>query len=154
MVVMQACSRQPSRTVPLDPAEIRSAIDFTDDTAILESITNQCWKLGVPVLPLDDPGTFHGACFREEGRNVIVLKQRPRPNLVGLLIFCTNSGTRGRSPKLWKEPCWKRMKCPRNAASPLRKLQLIDSLLRYCLMEEPKNLQKCACQKPVGTFAG
>ena len=28
------------------------------------------------MLPLDDPGAFHGACFRENGRNVIVLKQR------------------------------------------------------------------------------
>lgn len=76
MVVMQACNRQPVRTVPDDPAEIRSAIDFTDDSTILESITNQSWKLGVPVLPLDDPGTFHGACFREKGRNVIVLKHK------------------------------------------------------------------------------
>ena len=76
MVVMQACSRQPVQTVPVDPVEIRAAIDFTDDSTILESITNHSWKLGVPVLPLDDPGTFHGACFREEGRNVIVLKQK------------------------------------------------------------------------------
>jgi hypothetical protein len=33
------------------------------------------WDLGVPVLPLKDPGTFHGACWRYGGRNVIVLKQ-------------------------------------------------------------------------------
>jgi hypothetical protein len=30
----------------------------------------------VPVLPLGDRGTFHGACFREDGNNVIVLKQQ------------------------------------------------------------------------------
>ena len=28
------------------------------------------------MLPLDDPGAFHGACFREDWRNVIVLKQK------------------------------------------------------------------------------
>ena len=47
-------------------------------------LSPQFWKLrsttfgiwGIPVLPLDDPGTFHGACFRENGRNVVVLKQR------------------------------------------------------------------------------
>jgi hypothetical protein len=32
--------------------------------------------LGVPILPLDDPGAFYGACIREGGRNVIVLKQK------------------------------------------------------------------------------
>jgi dephospho-CoA kinase len=29
-------------------------------------------------LPLNDPGNFHGACWRVSGRNVIVLKQRTR----------------------------------------------------------------------------
>jgi hypothetical protein len=33
------------------------------------------WSLGVPVLPLNDSGAFHGAFWRVEGRNVIVLKQ-------------------------------------------------------------------------------
>jgi hypothetical protein len=33
------------------------------------------WDCGVPVLPLRDRGTFHGACWRYEGRNAIVLKQ-------------------------------------------------------------------------------
>jgi hypothetical protein len=28
------------------------------------------------VLPLKDPGAFHGACIREDGRNIIVLKQQ------------------------------------------------------------------------------
>jgi Zn-dependent peptidase ImmA (M78 family) len=34
--------------------------------------------LGVPVLPLKDRGTFHGACWRYDSRNVIVLKQNSR----------------------------------------------------------------------------
>ena len=33
------------------------------------------WDLGVVVLPLRGKGTFHGACWRHEGRNAIVLKQ-------------------------------------------------------------------------------
>ena len=36
------------------------------------------WDLGVVVLPLRDRGTFHGACWRYEGRNAIVLKQNSR----------------------------------------------------------------------------
>ena len=31
--------------------------------------------LGVPVVPLRDVGTFHGACFTIEGRSVIIVKQ-------------------------------------------------------------------------------
>ncbi|MCH7687317.1 MAG: hypothetical protein IH899_11655 [Planctomycetes bacterium] len=32
--------------------------------------------MGIPVLPLNDPGAFHGACWREGGRNIIILKQQ------------------------------------------------------------------------------
>ena len=34
------------------------------------------WDLGIPVLPLHDSGRFHGACWRFDHRNVIVLKQQ------------------------------------------------------------------------------
>ena len=76
MLVMQVCGHQPVNPVPANPDELRSGIDFSDDSTILKSIVNRSWDLGVPVLPLDDPGSFHGACFREGGRNVVVLKQR------------------------------------------------------------------------------
>jgi transcriptional regulator with XRE-family HTH domain len=33
------------------------------------------WDLGIPVIPLREPGAFHGASLLIEGRNVIVLKQ-------------------------------------------------------------------------------
>lgn len=33
------------------------------------------WDLGVVVLPLSDPGAFHGACWRIDNVNVVVLKQ-------------------------------------------------------------------------------
>jgi len=36
------------------------------------------WSLGIPVLPLNDSGMFHGACLRVDGRNVIILKQVTR----------------------------------------------------------------------------
>ncbi len=41
----------------------------------LRSSLHHAWDLGIPVLPLRDRGTFHGACWRYEGRNVVVLKQ-------------------------------------------------------------------------------
>jgi hypothetical protein len=43
-----------------------------------EHVLRYVWSLGIPVLPLNDPGAFHGACWRVDERNVIVLKQRTR----------------------------------------------------------------------------
>lgn len=42
----------------------------------LESCVNYMWDLGIPVVPLKAKGGFHGACWRSEGKNVIVLKQQ------------------------------------------------------------------------------
>jgi hypothetical protein len=33
------------------------------------------WDLGFSILPLNDPGVFHGACWNINGKRVIVLKQ-------------------------------------------------------------------------------
>ena len=76
LLVMQTCSRHPIRAIPTDPDVLRDGIRLYSSPSALEAAVNHAWDLGVPVLPLDDPGSFHGACFRENGRNVIVLKQR------------------------------------------------------------------------------
>ncbi len=41
-----------------------------------KSILQYVNSLGIPVISLSDPGAFHGATWRIEGRNVIVLKQK------------------------------------------------------------------------------
>jgi len=41
-----------------------------------QTVLHYVWSLGVAVLPLNDPGGFHGACIRSGHRNVIILKQR------------------------------------------------------------------------------
>lgn len=76
LLVAQACSHLPVASLPKDPTEYFSGIHNGGRSPALEDAVNMVWDLGIPVLPLDDPGTFHGACFREQGRNVIVLKQR------------------------------------------------------------------------------
>ena len=76
LLVMQTCSQHPIRPIPTDPEVFRAEIKFDSSSSALGAAVNHVWDLGVPVLPLDDPGSFHGACFRENGRNVIVLKQR------------------------------------------------------------------------------
>ncbi len=41
-----------------------------------EALLDFVWSKGIPVLPLSDPGAFHGACWLVDDRPVIVLKQR------------------------------------------------------------------------------
>ena len=76
LLSIQACSDSPIRPIPTDPRRLRAAIESNYGSLSLAAIVNHLWDLGVVVLPLDDPGAFHGACFREDGRNVIVLKQK------------------------------------------------------------------------------
>ena len=76
LLSIQACSDMPIKPIPTDPGTIRAEIESAYGSLSLAAIVNYMWDLGVVVLPLDDPGAFHGACFREDWRNVIVLKQK------------------------------------------------------------------------------
>lgn len=67
-----------SRPIPRDPMEICNSIRSQYGVLNFKSALEYVWGLGVVVLPLDDPGPFHGACWRIGGRNVIVLKQRTK----------------------------------------------------------------------------
>lgn len=78
VVVIQACEGLPKERVPLEPDVLRRAIIARYGTLTLQSALRYAWDLGVPVLPLKDRGAFHGACWRYEGRNVVVLKQASR----------------------------------------------------------------------------
>ncbi|MCU1251144.1 MAG: hypothetical protein JWQ49_4173 [Edaphobacter sp.] len=64
--------------VPLssDPSEVRRLILGTYGAVTFEAVLQFVWSCGIPVLTLNDRGTFHGACWRHGGRNVIVLKQQ------------------------------------------------------------------------------
>ena len=66
----------PTQKIPTDPSKMRERVlarcGGTDD---LRTVLHTVWDLGVAVLPLRGKGTFHGACWRHEGRNAIVLKQ-------------------------------------------------------------------------------
>lgn len=64
--------------LPRDPAQVRSRIIAEYGDLSFLNVLKFVWSLGIPVLALNDPGTFHGACWRVHGRNVIVLKQRTR----------------------------------------------------------------------------
>lgn len=75
VVVLRACSQLPRQTIPIDAPQFRAAVLAAYGELTLQTTLRFAWDLGVPVLPLRDRGAFHGACWRYEFRNVVVLKQ-------------------------------------------------------------------------------
>lgn len=69
-----------AKPVPIDPTEVVRTLRSDFGNISLHSVLRYVWSLGVVVLSLDDPGAFHGACWRVKGRSVIVLKQQTRSN--------------------------------------------------------------------------
>ena len=76
VVAIRGMAGYPIESIPTDPGEMRKRIlarcEGKDD---LRTVLHTVWDLGVVVLPLRGKGSFHGACWRYEGRNAIVLKQ-------------------------------------------------------------------------------
>ena len=76
VVAIRSMANYPTETIPTYAAEMRKRIlargEGRED---LRTVLHTVWDLGVVVVPLKGKGTFHGACWRYEGRNVIVLKQ-------------------------------------------------------------------------------
>ena len=102
LLSIQACSDLPIKPIPTDPGTIRAEIESGYGSLSLAAIVNYMWDLGVVVLPLDDPGAFHGACFREDWRNVIVLKQKTPASsrwAFDCLHECWHAGQEQESPE-------------------------------------------------------
>lgn len=68
----------PNKPIPTDPQQFRLQVLGAYGSLTFTNVLRYIWQLGIPVLPLNDPGAFHGACWRVNGRNVIVLKQQTR----------------------------------------------------------------------------
>ena len=78
LLVLQALPNLEKKTLPTNWKEVRRSIVDEYGELNFETALKYVWSLGIPVLPLNDAGTFHGACWRLGGRNVIILKQRTR----------------------------------------------------------------------------
>jgi len=76
LLLLEATADLAQKPIPTDFRVIRSAVLKHHGEMSLHNVLNYIWDLGIPVLPLNDPGAFHGATWRVEGRNVIVLKQQ------------------------------------------------------------------------------
>lgn len=78
VIVLKGCRQLPNRQISTDPILVRKNIEDRYGEFSLRSALHYSWDLGIPVLPLKYQGSFHGACWRYDGRNVIVLKQASR----------------------------------------------------------------------------
>jgi transcriptional regulator with XRE-family HTH domain len=78
LLLLEATAHLPTKPIPTGPKAVRAAIMDRYGNTDFGSVLRFIWDHGVPVLPLDDPGAFHGACWRANGRNVIALKRRTR----------------------------------------------------------------------------
>lgn len=78
IVVLKATKYLNEQEIPTDARAVRKEILGKFGSLEFQSVLSYIWDLGIPVLPLRDPGAFHGALWREKERNVIVLKQRTR----------------------------------------------------------------------------
>ncbi len=77
LLLLQATKGKRSQ-LSSDPGEVRQSIIAEYGAITFDSVLRFVWSCGIPVLTLNDRGTFHGACWRHHGRNVIVLKQQTR----------------------------------------------------------------------------
>ena len=75
VVALKGARMLPKAEIPTDAGIMRRCLVERHGVIDLKSTLHQAWDFGVVVLPLRDRGTFHGACWRYEGRNAIVLKQ-------------------------------------------------------------------------------
>lgn len=75
VLVLEGSETLPRKSVPNNADALRRCVLEKYGSINLEHCLHTAWSLGVAVLPLRDPGGFHGACWRYDGRNVIVLKQ-------------------------------------------------------------------------------
>lgn len=78
VVALKGARVLPKAEIPADAASMYRFILERRHSVDLRSTLHAAWDLGVVVLPLRDRGTFHGACWRYEGRNAIILKQTSR----------------------------------------------------------------------------
>jgi transcriptional regulator with XRE-family HTH domain len=77
-ICAKAMVERPRSRIPVDWREFRKILLDRYKTVDFRTALALAWDLGVVVLPLNDPGAFHGACWRINAVNVIVLKQALR----------------------------------------------------------------------------
>ncbi|MDD5363540.1 MAG: XRE family transcriptional regulator [Ignavibacteria bacterium] len=60
---------------PTDIEEFKKNYYKRYKTLAFEFLLDYIWSLGIIVIPLNDPGVFHGAAWNIDGKHIIILKQ-------------------------------------------------------------------------------
>ncbi|PEK99507.1 hypothetical protein [Bacillus sp. AFS017336] len=68
----------PKKKLTTDPKQFREEVIEKYGYLTFDTCANYIWDSGVAILPMDLRGGFHGACWRFEGKNIIVLKQQSK----------------------------------------------------------------------------
>lgn len=76
--IVSGMSKVVGRDLTTDPHQFKQNVMREYGNFTLEACVNYMWDLGISVMPLQMNGGFHGACWRFDGKNVIVLKQRSK----------------------------------------------------------------------------
>ncbi|HTH55708.1 MAG TPA: helix-turn-helix domain-containing protein [Cyclobacteriaceae bacterium] len=98
LLTLEATKDIKAKSIP-SPKDIRKKVLKKYQVFNLKSLLNFIWDLGIPVLPLKDPGSFHGACWRVDGRNVIVLKQKTMSEAKFIYDACHEVGHATQHPE-------------------------------------------------------
>ncbi|MGH9155147.1 MAG: helix-turn-helix domain-containing protein [Acidimicrobiales bacterium] len=78
LLALQAAGGIDVRPIPSSASDFRAAVLARSGAVTFEAVLDYIWWLGIPVVPLGDPGGFHAVLWRTGGRNAIVLKQQNR----------------------------------------------------------------------------
>lgn len=98
LILLDATKNLPHSPIPTSAEDLSRDIKSRYGSMGFENALRYVWSLGIPVLPLSDSGAFHGACWRVNGRNIIVLKQRVRSVARWLYDLIHELSHAGRNP--------------------------------------------------------
>lgn len=86
--------------IPIRAGEMRAWMLDKYGAVDLAAVLDAAWDLGIIVIPLSDAGSFHGACWRINGVNVVVLKQGDRSPSKWVIDLLHEIFHAGRHPEL------------------------------------------------------
>lgn len=72
---IEATPKMRMQDIPKDARKIRTHIISKYGNLTFETLLTYAWDRGIVIVPLSDPGIFHGACWKIGERVAIVLKQ-------------------------------------------------------------------------------
>jgi transcriptional regulator with XRE-family HTH domain len=78
LLTLSATEHLQTKAIPQVAREFREELVHAQGSVGFREAVNYVWDLGIPILPLAIGGSLHGAMWRVNRRNIIVLKQSTR----------------------------------------------------------------------------